>query len=245
MNLRSAALVFSVVGSLVVALTLDPIPQDPAYHQFADSRAWLGVPNFLDVASNVPLLLVGIAGLVFTARNKLQSGLQWKVFFVGVALVAFGSGYYHLAPNSDALAWDRAPMTIAFMALLAALIGEATSARIGRIVLGPALLVGTASVIHWHMNDDLRLYGWVQFFPLLLIVLILFLFPGRIQCWKLLLGALGLYGFSKLLEALDTSIFDATGGIVAGHALKHLAAAAACLVLLGMLKRRERESVAH
>ena len=33
---------------------LPPIPQDQAYHQFADHRTLLGIPNFWNVVSNVP-----------------------------------------------------------------------------------------------------------------------------------------------------------------------------------------------
>jgi hypothetical protein len=33
-----------------------PIAQPPEYHQFADSRTFLGIPNFLDVASNLLFL---------------------------------------------------------------------------------------------------------------------------------------------------------------------------------------------
>ena len=48
---------------------------------------------------------------------------------------------------------------------------------------------------------------------------------------------LACYALAKALELADHGIF-AAGGLVGGHALKHLAAAAAALVLLGMLRRR-------
>ena len=34
------------------AWLVPPIPQNPAYHRLADSRAWLGIPNALNVLSN-------------------------------------------------------------------------------------------------------------------------------------------------------------------------------------------------
>ena len=239
MKLRVASLVAAVAGSLALALSLHPIPQSLAYHRFADQRAWFGIPHFMDVVSNVPFLLIGLAGVSLSARKQFQGArLEWLIFFAGVALVAFGSGYYHWSPSNDTLAWDRLPMTIAFMALLAAMIGETISPRAGYAVLVPALLVGAASVIYWQLTDDLRLYGWVQFFPLILIPLLLTLFPGRFGQWRFLAGALGCYVLSKVLEAADDAVFRATGGLVAGHALKHLSAAGACLILLVMLKRR-------
>jgi len=40
-----------------------PIAQDPSYHNFADKRSFLGVPNFADVFSNLPFIVVGFLGL--------------------------------------------------------------------------------------------------------------------------------------------------------------------------------------
>ncbi len=239
-NLRPVVLLLVVFGSLAaVLLLLKPIPQDPAYHDFADRRVVLGLPHFFDVISNLAFLLVGVAGLRFCAsRQMLGARIAWAVFFSGVALVAFGSAYYHWAPTSATLAWDRAPMAVAFMGLLAALIGEALGERAGRIVLGPAVLMGGASVVHWHLADDLRLYAWVQFFPLLLIPLLFVLFPPRYTHRGMLLVGLGFYGLAKIAEALDRPVFEATGGVLAGHTVKHLLAAAACLVILQMLRKR-------
>jgi hypothetical protein len=47
-----------------------------------------------------------------------------------------------------------------------------------------------------------------------------------------LLSALLLYGAAKGLEAADGAIAAGSGGLVGGHALKHLAAAMACLLLV-------------
>ncbi len=39
----------------LLLFTLDPIPQNPAYHAFADSGSWFGIPNTWNVISNVPV----------------------------------------------------------------------------------------------------------------------------------------------------------------------------------------------
>jgi hypothetical protein len=57
----------------IIALLLPLIPQPMSYHQFADQRAWLGIPNFGDVASNLPFALVGIWGLIFLLRPSTQN----------------------------------------------------------------------------------------------------------------------------------------------------------------------------
>ena len=53
----------------------------------------------------------------------------------------------------------------------------------------------------------------------------------------LLYWVFGWYVLSKLLEALDYSVFN-LGHIVSGHTLKHLAAAAAGVVVWRTLTRR-------
>ena len=50
---------FPVVAVLALFL-LPPIPQDVAYHNFADQRTLWGTPNFCNVLSNLPFLLVAI-----------------------------------------------------------------------------------------------------------------------------------------------------------------------------------------
>ena len=100
----------------LVDLIISPIAQDQAYHLFADQRSVLGIPNFWNVMSNLPFLLVGVAGISFVHRN-VRDPLRnlWLVFFAGIFVTAFGSGYFHLAPNNGTLAWDRLTMTIGFM----------------------------------------------------------------------------------------------------------------------------------
>ena len=60
---RRVAIVLGLLGAAVMAaLIAQPIPQDPAYHRLADGRAFFGIPNALNVISNVPFVLVGAVG---------------------------------------------------------------------------------------------------------------------------------------------------------------------------------------
>ncbi len=220
-----------------------PIPQPLAYHHFADQRALWGIPNFADTISNLPFLLVGIWGLILIVRGRtgfVDARERWfyLIFFAGVALTCIGSSYYHLAPDNNRLVWDRLPMTLAFMSLLAAIIAERIGLTAGLAALGPLLMLGVTSVWYWHVADDLRMYVFVQFFPALGIPLMMLLFPPRYTRSFDLLPAVGFYVLAKILEATDKQIY-ALGKIVSGHTLKHLAAAAAAWWILRMLVRRE------
>lgn len=238
----------------VAIFTRPPIPQSQSYNDFVDQRIMLGIPNFLDVVSNAPFFLVGILGLLFLWRRRASEGggvfieraERWPyvLLFLGVALTAFGSGYYHLAPNDDRLVWDRLPMTIAFMSFFAATIAERIDAKVGVRLLLPLVAVGAGSVLYWHLSElrttggDLRWYVEVQYYPILAIPLIAFLFPSRYTRGTYVYGVLALYALSKVFELLDGSAF-ALGRIVSGHTLKHLVAAMALYYILWTLQKRD------
>jgi hypothetical protein len=217
----------------------DPIRQDPAYHLFADYRSYCGVPNFLNTASNLPYLIFGAIGLVFCVKNPVPgAALSWSVFFLGVASVFFGSSYYHSAPDNATLAWDRLPMTIAFMGLFAALLAENIDASLERALLVPAVAVGIASVAWWAYADDLRFYGWVQFAPLLAIPFVLAVYPGHYTHRRYLLYGLAFYALAKGAELYDREIFALTAQALSGHTLKHLVSSVAAYYVFRMLKQR-------
>ena len=236
---RHWVLLLVVLGSLAWMLSLEPIAQNPAYHGFADRRALLGIPNWLDVLSNLPFLFVGAFGWRFCVQGSLgTAGRAWAVLFAGVALTSAGSAYYHWSPNYDSLLWDRLPMTIGFMGLFAALAGEYLHERFGRLLLAPAVLLGFASVLYWYRVDDLRFYYWVQSAPLLSIPVFMVLFKSRYSHQWVLLVAVAWYALAKVTEAYDLAIFRGTGETISGHTMKHLLAAAGCYSILWMLRTR-------
>ena len=154
-------------ASLAALLLLPPILQDHSYHRFADERTLFGIPNFWNVVSNVPFIAVGAVGLRQFYRNPATRAL-----FLGIFLTGFGSSYYHWNPNNDTLFWDRLPMTLCFMAILAIIVGERVNARFGAALLWPLLATGIFSLLLWRWTGDLRLYGWVQFFPAFVVPLL-------------------------------------------------------------------------
>ncbi len=238
---------FSALAIALFFALVDPVPQDPAYHDFADARLMLGVPNFWNVMTNLPFLLVGTYGLVFVARNPGAIGdpdlhWPWIVFFAGITLTAFGSGWFHLAPSNSSLVWDRLPMTLGFAGLFAIVVGEYLSPRAARNLLVPFLVAGAASVFYWHMTEsagsgDLRPYAIVQFLPVMLIPALLIVRRNASD----LTGAFWLltlfYIAAKLLEQFDYGVYDSLR-VMSGHALKHVAAAFSPAILIYALHRR-------
>ena len=192
------------------------------------------MPNFWNVVSNLPFILVGAMGLV-----RVRGSWSASVFFLGVFLTGFGSSYYHWRPDDIGLFWDRLPMSVAFMAALAYVIEERIDARVGQMLLWPLILFGIVSLLVWLETGDLRLYAWVQFFPCVALPLMFWLLAPKYSGTIYWVAAAGLDALAKVLEYADAAIFSATGQLVSGHTLKHLAAAGTrYAVYLAFTKRR-------
>jgi len=229
----------------IIAITsmflLAPIEQNPDYHNFSDINSFLNTPNFWNVVSNLPFLLIGLIGIqklkLFT-KNKSQ----YLLFFLGVSLVAIGSAYYHWNPNNYTLVWDRLPMTIAFMSLFSIVISEFINLKKGQLLLIPLIILGLLSVLVWVVFNDLRFYLLVQFVPLLAIPIILVFFKSSYSLtggyWILLLA----YILAKVLEHHDSEINELLS-VISGHSLKHLMAAAGISILLYTYLKRKRIEV--
>jgi hypothetical protein len=241
------AVVLLLFGGTTV---VPPIAQDE-HHVTMDSRTIAGVPNGMDVLSNVLFFAVGIAGFAATVERGGRKVFRdrwtrwpYRALFVGVVLTTFGSSWYHLAPSTARVVWDRLPMTIAFTGLLTAVIAERMNARVARVLFGPLLATGVGSVLYWYITQlaghgDLRAYALVQFGSLTVVVLVLALYRSQDRGGTWLGFGLALYGLAKIFEMSDGRIYH-TLGIVSGHTLKHVTAAAAVACVVAMLRLRSQ-----
>ena len=164
---------------------------------------------------------------------------QWKINLLEKEVVVFsvvywnfligvGSSYYHWSPDNS-LMWDRIPMTIVFMSLLSLTLMERINLHLGFWLLVPLIAFGIFSVFYWHWTEllgrgDLRLYGLVQFYSMVLIVTVLYLFPKSYPPLKAYIWMFIFYGIAKILEGLDLTIYG-LDEFVSGHTLKHIFAA--------------------
>lgn len=250
MRRRSAIWLIGGLAALAAAgaWLVPPIPQDPAYHHLADSRAWRGIPNALNVLSNVGFLVVGALGLAFVtgagARVFREPAERWPyaVFFGGLLLTGFGSAYYHWEPGNVRLAWDRLPLAITLMGLLVATISDRIGVKAGSWLLAPLVATAVGSVIYWYWTEqqgagDLRLYALVQVYPIVAVPLMLWWLAPRYTRGGDLLAAAATYAAAKVPELLDGWILSVTR-VVSGHTLKHLLAALAGYWVLRMLRHR-------
>jgi len=243
---RAGTLVLVCAAVIATVFLLPPI-HVPTHMMgqrgLADTRTLLGIPNALDVLSNLPFALAGFLGL--TRMRRLDPALApiGAVLFAALIAVALGSSYYHLAPSPGRLLFDRLPITLAFMSIFALVLGDRLSPRVGRAALAPLVALAAGTALYWYFGGttpgggDLRPYSLTQALPMVALPVLICLFPGRLDERRLLIALL-LYAAAKVCELFDAQIF-ALSGVVSGHSLKHLAAGAACFCLV---PADERES---
>ncbi len=250
---RLQLLAVLTVAFLALVLFRQPIPQDPAYHDFADQRVLVGIPHALNVISNLPLALVGIYGLLVVGRSIRRTdstssetpvdSIPYALLFSALSLTALGSSYYHLAPDTPRLFWDRLPMSVAFMAYLSAAITERIDRRTGLVALIPLVASGILSVLYWRATElagagDLRFYILVQAYPTLFVLLMVLLLPSSYTRGRMLITVTALYLLTRLVEIGDAAIY-CLGHLVSGHTLKHLLTAVAVWWIIRMLQLRK------
>lgn len=241
--------------SAVILLSLThPIPQDQNYHDFADRRSLIGIPNFGDVASNGLILIGGLAGLAVLWRLWVKGGEKprdnaeyffglpqglWLLFFFSACITVVGSTYYHWEPGDARLVWDRLPFSLLISGFPAVLIAERTVVKGWRFpLLLLWLLIGPISVMVWQASGDLRLYGLLQPYAFLGTLVFFFLLKSKYADARYIGLAVTIYVLAKVFEDGDAVIYS-WGGLLSGHTLKHLSAGAAVLLLASMLARRQ------
>lgn len=250
---RLRLLAVLTVAFVCLVLFREPIPQDPAYHDFADQRTHAGIPHAFNVLSNLPLALAGIYGLLAISRllradssafETRSESIPYAVLFVALSLTSFGSSYYHLAPDTSRLFWDRLPMSVAFMAYLGIAIVERIDRRSGLVAMVPLVAAGMLSVLYWRATElagagDLRYYVLVQAYPIFFVLLMVLLLPSSYTRGRMFVTVTALYLLTRLVEIGDNALYE-LGHVVSGHTLKHLFTAMAVYWIIRMLQRRRR-----
>lgn len=216
-------------------------------HPFVDARTMLGLPNAMDVLSNLPLALAGVWGLLVLPRSALPCATRRaaQVFFGGLLLTGFGSALYHWAPDATGLVWDRLGMAVTFAGALSLAVAERVGQGPARPMLWVALGLALVSAALPHLIGNVLPWAVVQFGGLALIVWAALQRPAASAIGVRLGALIAWYALAKALELNDTAVFHATGELVSGHSLKHLAAAlAAWPVLAAVRAPRLRQNAA-
>ncbi len=208
-------------------------------HPFVDARVLWGIPNALDVLSNLTFIGMGVWG--FFALHRAPSvpvamRQAATVFFTGLLLTCLSSSFYHWGPDAWGLAVDRAGMAVAFAGVLGLAAAERVSQRAAPWVWGCVLAAGMLAIMLNFTAGVVAPWAVVQFGGM---AVVLWAAAQRAQGgaigirWTVLIA---IYGVAKLLELGDATVFHASQELISGHSLKHLAASLAALPVILALR---------
>lgn len=91
-------IMFSLFCLASTLLFVPPIHQWSSYHQFADTSKIFGIPNFMNVISNILFCLVAILGFVSLKQKWKEKTLTraeflaYFIIFIGIFLTGTGIG---------------------------------------------------------------------------------------------------------------------------------------------------------
>jgi hypothetical protein len=81
MNIKTLILIMiAVIAVLITFGFVEPLSQDPGYHDFADQRTFWQIPNTFDVLSNIPLAIVGLLGIVTPGKRLRHKSFNASLF---------------------------------------------------------------------------------------------------------------------------------------------------------------------
>jgi len=238
-------------SSLLLVFCLPAIPQPLAYHNIADQRTILGLPNGLNVLSNLAFFIPGLLGIFILCSQPLPRSfgkphekIAFFVLFLGAILASIGSAYYHLDPNNETLVWDRLPIAVVQGAILCILIADRVKAEAGLYLLLPLILLGIIATLYWDYTEhlgrgDLRFYAYTEILPIIIILLLLWLFPARYQGQSYVFEAFAFYALGRIGEFFDSWIYKLTAQVISGHTLKHVAMGLGIYFLVRYMQYRE------
>ncbi|MEO8060647.1 MAG: hypothetical protein ABI671_20235 [Burkholderiales bacterium] len=235
---RRCALVLLASMSLATLMGLmawGPVLLSSQAHDYADSRAWLGIPGAANVWVNLAMLAVGTWGWRVTRASSWPPQLRtpWQLFQVCAVVFALLAALYHRWPGDTLLVTAHAATAGGFMMLTLGMLAERVHPRFGSslscglLLLVAALWAGAMLIGHSLGNPiDMRPLLLLEIIPVLVIPAGALSLPGgatRVLDWIVVLS---LYALAKVLESSDALILQ-TSGWVSGHTLMHLALTAA------------------
>ena len=193
-----------------------PLPQE--YHNFADKRIFLGIPNMMNVISNFVFL---IPAIIYFKRTK-----QNTLLILHIILLSIASGYYHLNPSDETIFWDILMIATTSMIVLIMI----SDTKYGLLLYSYAIF----SILYWKYSDDLRLYILILIGVPLYIVL---KYYKNINLKKYIYVIVFMGILTRISEHNDHEIYEFTNYQISGHTLKHIFAIIAVWYVVKLLQK--------
>lgn len=208
----------------IINLLTNKITVPQGYHDFVDKRSLLGIPNFLDVISNLAILLPALY-LLQTRKNK---SLLSNLLILHISLLAITSGYYHLNPSDKTVFWDIMSIATGSMIVLLIIINTTTEYNLLLYIFS------VFSIIYWKKTGDLRLYLLI-YIGVPLYIIAKYYKNNNLQIYLFIMIFCNILVW--LTEFNDHYIYKITNNLVSGHTLKHIFAGIGIFYVIKILQK--------
>ena len=217
-----------------------PLPQE--YHNFADKRSLLGIPNFLDVMSNLAILIPGL----YLLRTRKKVSLMSNLLILHITLLAITSAYYHLFPSHKTIFGDI--LSIATLSIIVIIIATPNSSdhtesnspvvpwwkESHNYIYGILLyLFGIFSIVYWKYTGDLKFYVLILVGAPLYVI---YRYYNKSNVRQYLIMMIVSNILLRLSENNDRYIYKMTKNLVSGHTLKHVFVGTGLFYLIKILE---------
>lgn len=225
------------LAGMVCLMAWGPVVLVSHMHQFADQRDWLGAPNGVNVWSHLPLIPVGLCGIWRVTQLPAGEPLRWiwAGFFICQLAATVGGMVYHWVPTDATFMWDQVPKSAASTLFALAFLAERVDRRFGAM---PAMASGLAASglggLWWLYTlglgqvGDLRPLMWLELLPVLLVATGAWTLHGHLLSRQDWMRSQISFALAQILDWGDRAVYLASGQLVSGHALRHIALAACC-----------------
>lgn len=219
-------------------------------YDYSDQRTLFGLHNFFNIIANIPLLLLGIAGVIMLLLNPIKQWMVivhrseygvWYCFFFGIALLAINSIRFHLEPQNNAYAiYDTVALLLILMSLMIYAIGERLHHYVYYLMpIILCLLAVATALLETYLIPILSwmLYGGIFLFCLMIEVIKAFhatYQPNHYKRW-----IMGWLVIGAVLAFYDQAVYYLLGQSISGHALGKISVALSLYYFLVFLCHRK------
>ena len=190
----------------ITRLLSNKISFPQGYHKFIDKRTFGGIPNFINIVSN---LAIALPAFYLMKKQKKISFLS-----INILLLAITSALYHVNPNNNTIFLDM----LFVMSINTVVLSYFVNKQVGNFIY----ILGILSVFYWKKYDDLRFY---EFLKIAIPVYAIFMLYKNPKVSNYVFPVIILTILIRVSEYNDKAIYKLTGGTISGHTLKHILSA--------------------
>jgi len=173
-----------------------------SYHDFADKRTIYGIPNMMNVVSNIFVLIP----ILYLLRKQSRVSLLVCI----ILLQRLTSVYYQLSPSDDRLVWDMIFIATGISVVLSMFI------HVQYIII--LYIICIISIIYWKITHN--------FIPYIISIYCIPIYLILTCHNKKICNIVYILVFVSILKLLfeysDSYIYQLTNKRISGHSLKHV-----------------------